>query len=295
VLVREFATPDEEMKKVVLKVVRQCVSVDGVPADYVRADILPPFFTHFWVRRNALDRRNYRAVVDTTVAVAEKVGAGDVVGRLVEDLKDDSEAYRRMALETIEKTLGALGAADVSPRLEEQLMDGLLYAFQEQGAVAGGGDDAAAAPADAAAAKGLLAGFGAVLGALGTRVKPYLPQIAGTIKWRLNNKAPGVRMAAADLVARVAPAVRLCGDDALLGHLGVVLFECLGEEFPDVLGSILGGLAAVVNVIGMHAMQPPIKDLLPRLTPILRNRHDKVQQNAIDLVGRVADRGSEFV
>ena len=39
-------------------------------------------------------------------------------------------------------------------------------------------------------------------------------------------------------------------------------------------------------------MTPPIKDLLPRLTPILKNRHEKVQENCIDLVGRIADRGN---
>ncbi len=37
-------------------------------------------------------------------------------------------------------------------------------------------------------------------------------------------------------------------------------------------------------------MTPPIKDLLPRLTPILKNRQEKVQENCIDLVGRIADR-----
>jgi len=45
----------------------------------------------------------------------------------------------------------------------------------------------------------------------------------------------------------------------------------------------------------MTSMTPPIKDLLPRLTPILKNRHEKVQENCIDLVGRIADRGAEFV
>jgi len=30
--------------------------------------------------------------------------------------------------------------------------------------------------------------------------------------------------------------------EKLLGHLGVVLYEYLGEEYPEVLGSILGGL-----------------------------------------------------
>jgi splicing factor 3B subunit 1 len=51
-------------------------------------------------------------------------------------------------------------------------------------------------------------------------------------------------------------------------------------------------LKAIVNVIGMTKMTPPIKDLLPRLTPILKNRHEKVQENCIDLVGRIADRGT---
>ena len=57
----------------------------------------------------------------------------------------------------------------------------------------------------------------------------------------------------------------------------LVRYEYLGEEYPEVLGSILGGLKGIVNVIGMQKMTPPNKDLLPRLTPILRNRHEKVR------------------
>lgn len=34
---------------------------------------------------------------------------------------------------------------------------------------------------------------------------------------------------------------------------------------------------------------------MPRLTPILRNRHEKVQEASINLIGRIADRGAEFV
>jgi splicing factor 3B subunit 1 len=81
----------------------------------------------------------------------------------------------------------------------------------------------------------------------------------------------------------------------LLNHLRKVLYEFLGEEYPDVLSSILAALKAVVNVVGMEEMQPPIKDLLPSLTPIMKNRHEKVQESCIDLAGRIADRGSEYV
>ncbi|MEQ2170013.1 Splicing factor 3B subunit 1, partial [Goodea atripinnis] len=249
ILIREFQSPDEEMKKIVLKVVKQCCGTDGVEANYIKTEILPPFFKHFWQHRMALDRRNYR----------------------------QAEQYRKMVMETIEKIMGNLGAADIDHKLEEQLIDGILYAFQEQTT-----EDSV-----------MLNGFGTVVNALGKRVKPYLPQICGTVLWRLNNKSAKVRQQAADLISRTA--------EKLMGHLGVVLYEYLGEEYPEVLGSILGALKAIVNVIGMlmncrmHKMTPPIKDLLPRLTPILKNRHEKVQENCIDLVGRIADRGAEYV
>lgn len=50
----------------------------------------------------------------------------------MEDLKDESEPYRRMVMETVDKVIQDLGTADISARLEELLIDGILYAFQEQ-------------------------------------------------------------------------------------------------------------------------------------------------------------------
>lgn len=80
----------------------------------------------------ALDKRNYRQLVDTTVEIANKVGASEIINRIVDDLKDENETYRKMVVETIEKIMANLGAADIDSRLEEQLIDGILYAFQEQ-------------------------------------------------------------------------------------------------------------------------------------------------------------------
>lgn len=279
ILLREFSSPDEEMKKVVLKVVSQCAGTDGVTAGYLKEHVLDEFFKSFWVRRMAMDKRNYRQVVDTTVDLGQKVGVGEIVERIVNNLKDESEAYRKMTVETVEKVIASLGAADISARLEERLIDGILHSFQEQSV-----EDIV-----------MLNGFGTVVNALGTRCKPYLPQIVSTILWRLNNKSATVRQQAADLISRIAMVMKQCGEDALMGKLGIVLYEYLGEEYPEVLGSILGALRSIVTVVGISSMQPPIKDLLPRLTPILRNRHEKVQENTIDLVGRIADRGPESV
>ena len=58
----------------------------------------------------------------------------------------------------------------------------------------------------------MLNGFGVVVNALGLRVKAYLPQICGTILWRLNNKAAKVRQQAADLISRIASVMHTCGE-----------------------------------------------------------------------------------
>lgn len=280
VVIREFQSPDEEMKKIVLKVVKQCVATEGVEKAYVSEQIVPEFFRFFWIRRMALERRNYKQVVETTQEIAKKIGCSEVVRRIVDDLKDESEPYRKMVIETIELIIQDQGVNDINTQLEERLVDGVLYAFQEQSS-----DDT----------NSVLSALGTIVNAFGIRMKSYLPQLCGTIKWRLNNKSAKVRMQSADLIARIAPVLKVCKEDQLMGHLGVVLYEYLGEEYPEVLGSILGALKAIVNVIGMSRMTPPIKELLPRLTPILKNRHEKVQENCIDLVGRIADRGAEQV
>ncbi|KAI6000116.1 armadillo-type protein [Pisolithus orientalis] len=59
ILIHKFQMSDEEMKKIVLKVIKQCAATNGVTAQYIKQDILPDFFKLFWVCRMALDRRNH--------------------------------------------------------------------------------------------------------------------------------------------------------------------------------------------------------------------------------------------
>ena len=250
ILIREFQKFDEEKKKIVLKVVKQCAATEGVTAAYIKHDILPDFFKSFWVRRMALDRRNYKQVVETTVELAQKAGASEIIGRIVNELKDEAEPYRKMVMETITKVIASLGASDVDDKLEVRLVDGIIYSFQEQTT-----EDQV-----------MLDGFGTVVNALGIRVKPYLTQIVSTILWRLNNKSAKVRQQAADLTTRLAVVIKQCGGDQLLSKLGLVLFEQLGEEYPDTLGSIIAAEGAIANVVGMTQMNSPVKDLREYLT-----------------------------
>lgn len=280
-LTRIFGSINEdEMKKVVLVVVKQCVSSEGVTAEFVRNEIVGPFFEHFWNRKMAGDKRNSKQLIETTVEIANKIGGSDIISKRVQDLKDDNEAFRKMAMETIEKIIVAQGVGDIDKELEDQMVEGMVYAFHQHT-----GDDNQV----------LLNSFGSIINCLGSRAKKHFPHICANIFLRLKNKSPRVRQQAADLISRIALVMKSCGEEKPLLNLGQILFENLGEEYPEVLGSILAAMKAIVSVVGMTKMTPPIKDLLPALTPILKNRHEKVQENCIDLVGRIADRGSDFV
>lgn len=70
----------------------------------------------------------------------------------------------------------------------------------------------------------MLNGFGTVVNALGKRVKPYLPQICGTVLWRLNNKSAKVRQQAADLISRTAVVMKTCQE---------VHYEDVHTQIPD--------------------------------------------------------------
>jgi splicing factor 3B subunit 1 len=198
------------MKKIVLKVVKQCAAAEGVTPAYIKHDILPEFFKAFWVRRMALDRRNYQQVVETTVELAQKAGMSEIVGKVINELKDEAEPYRKMVMETITKVMATLGASDIDERLEMRLVDGIIYSFQEQTT-----EDQV-----------MLDGFGMVVNALGKPfftiqhqpltaillgicVKPYLTQIVTTILWRLNNKCGKVHQQAAGLTTRLAVIIKM--------------------------------------------------------------------------------------
>ena len=102
-LKRKFADTEEDMRKIVLNVVKQCVSTDGVDAQYVREEIIPDFFRHFWTRKSPSLVRNYKQLIETTVEIANKVGGAEIMKKIVDDLKDENENYRKIVMETIDK------------------------------------------------------------------------------------------------------------------------------------------------------------------------------------------------
>ena len=295
VLAREFRTQDDEMRRVVLHVLQQSVSSEGVTREFVMENVVPEFFEAFWVRRMAMHQRDARQLTDTTRALARLIGTGEVLDRLVDDLKDELEPYRRMVMECISKVLNELGADGISERLEATLVDGVVFAFQEQGGPGQGTEEGGSGSWKFSPSEVILRGFATVMEVLGDRARPYVPQIKQVIVWRLDNKSATVRSQAAALVARLAEHLVACQEEDVVAHLGQILYECLGEEFPEALASVLRGLAAVVDFVSPEKLKPPVEELLPRATPILKNRHQAVQEAIVGLIGSVAQRGARKV
>ena len=83
------------------------------------------------IRRNALDKKNYKQLIETTAEIALKVGGAEIIKKLEPELRDENEAYRTIVMETVEKIIVNQGVSDINSKLEEKLMDGMLFAFQE--------------------------------------------------------------------------------------------------------------------------------------------------------------------
>ena len=104
----------------------------------------------------------------------------------------------------------------------------------------------------------------------GTRVPPR------TIVRHPPANAPALSLAApqaADLISRIAPVMKKCDEEKLLAHLGVVLYENLGEEYPGARACspwerstrVRGPAAPGRGVPGCAGLQPR---LLPPSVPL---------------------------
>ena len=78
----------EEME-IALEVVKQCDAME----DITRHSSRP--FKSFWARCMPLDRRNYHQVVETTMELAQKLGVLEIIRRIVNRLKDDTDRTGR--------------------------------------------------------------------------------------------------------------------------------------------------------------------------------------------------------
>ena len=46
------------------------------------------------MRRNAVDKKNTKQLVETTVEIANRVGGAEIMKKIVNELRDENEIYR---------------------------------------------------------------------------------------------------------------------------------------------------------------------------------------------------------
>ncbi|RCK62887.1 U2 snRNP component prp10 [Candida viswanathii] len=287
IIVREFESRDEDMRKTILNIIpRLPLSRKLIPT--YESKVIKPFLKAFWNRRTATDSsRISRLVVEATNHLAIRFDFLDMLDHIVYFTKDNNEELRRLAIDAINKLISSNEdeLIGMDSQLDRKLVDGVLYAFQNQ----------------SMQNKIYLTCFGTLASALNVRLKPHLNSILSTILYRMKNKLEYVRQQASDLITIMAPYIKQCSedDDELLTKLILILYESLGEVYPEVLGSIITALYACLDSIAkvtLYTMSnPSINQILPTLTPILKNRHEKVQEACINLVGLIARKNAETI
>lgn len=287
VMTREFSSPDDEMRKSLLRVMARLPLSRAIFPNY-RRQVISPFILSFWTRRVALDSVQLgRLVVEATGQLALRFNVPFVLEQLTPFAKDANENLRRMAADAIHKIVAAnpKSVIEFETKFDAVLVDAVLYALQEQ-----------TEPHPV-----YLLAISTVCKALGLRLEPHVSVILSTVLYRLKNNEPSVRQQSADLVSGVALVLSECahGDTSVMRKLILFLYELLGEAYPEVLGSIVGALYACIDTLDRNELlmldNPSVNMLLPTLTPILKNRHEKVQEQCIRLVGLIAKRNAETI
>jgi splicing factor 3B subunit 1 len=275
-LVRGFSSVDEELRRVVLRVVQQLAQHKGVTREFLEQSVSAQFFAAFWSVRLAIDRRTARQLIETTVDLAKRIGAAAVLFYLVDRLKDrESDHFQKITLEAIQRVVEKVGTIDVSADLLNRLVESVFDCLHMD---------------DTGMAHAALHGVVAVAKSLEGRMAPYAPQLVGLVTTRINHSVPTVRRQAAELIGRAATAITASGQEHLLQGVTAVLVERLNNEIDaDALAANVKALRLVFEALSSPAnMRPSLTETLQQLVPIVKNPNEDVQENVIELIGSMA-------
>ena len=276
VLIRQFATPDPEVRRVVLKVVQQVVNSHGVPPEFIRTALLKSYFEGFWIRHASVDRKEYRQLIDTTTDIAKKVGCSDVIDYLLPEMNDADPSFQKMVLDCVQKLMEAVGTIDLTQEQVQRLVSATLEAF-------GNGTSDAVVVVNT---------LDAVCNGLGQRLQSHVTDIVGRIQFRFKQKESAVRQQAADVTARIAKTIFSCQGFTYLMTLSNMFVSSLStEKEAPTLAAILKAIRAIIEVVDWTALKCLSVPSLPKeLQPIILNPDTLVQENCVQLVGVIAKR-----
>jgi splicing factor 3B subunit 1 len=277
---RHFTTPEEELRRIIVKVVQQCVKSDGVSAQLVKETILQSFFTNLWVRRMAVDKKNYLPLTYTTVAMAKKLGGSVVLDHLIPDMKDTNEAFQRMVLLTVRDIIQTNGTDHLFDKTIQLLVDGAIQAIQSD---------------EEGRTKAIVDSVTTIFKSLGPRLKPYLPQIIPLLKARLENRVKDeIRKQSALIFTNFAPVLSEFVTPAVLIDLGgFVLSKIDTEENALTLAALLKTLRVFMELVPIGQFQPSLDDIAQKMTVTLRNPDHLVQERCVQVIELIATQVAE--
>lgn len=274
ILVNQFHTPEDEYRRTLLAVVRRCVTADGITGDFIREFVLEPFFDGFWkVQRVAVDRKSSGLLVAATVDIAKKTGGVEVLIPLSKDMNNDNELFQHLVMYAVRRVIHTVGMEDVSSALSRSIIEKAISAVQQD---------------ELGTNKVSLDALIAICNALGTRLKPFLKDIFGVIHSRRENREAEVRTQAAEFTARIARTVAKADGAIFLQDLSASLYTRMEDDSPLVLSAILHATRVLLDILGSAKYRPSVRELLRKLTFVIKNPNSMVQQNAIMLIEVIA-------
>jgi len=268
-LVNLFSTPEAELQTL-LNVIRKCVECEGVLPEFVRRVIVAPFLSGFWgVRRIAADRKSYRALVETTTVLAQKVGGVEILTSLAPLMLDDNVEFQNMAVEAMDRVVSSVGTLSLTEDLVRKLVDGALTAWRYE---------------TAGSNHVVLDGVCSLVNKLGddSRLKPYLQKVFELLKEKLGHVTPEVRKQSAEAIARIAR--KAAAPAHLLDFSRQLFMEIKRSDQPAIaLSSMLKAMHAIIKELSL-AKFAQRKDMLQEFRRIIKVKDGLVQLHCVKLL-----------
>ena len=281
VILRVFNNGTNEAKLTCLVVFEQALKKGIIDTKGIE-DIIPSFFASFWNLKSTLDTRIQRHLAPITVEIAKRSTMINVVNYLFNDFKQQPADYRRLVIETFDHLIDECGTENLLESKIYQIVDDLVFAFED-------------IKEDSRREMLYTKCLSSFVQKLGTRVLPMLDQIKDLIYDRISHPNSHMRKLSAELLAIFAESFVKCNKTEVLLHFYGVLQEFLGEEYPEVLAAILDATNAMICVLDAKQLKPPPDDIVSRLVPILKNRHDKVAYSCVMLIKNLSIKSSDLV
>lgn len=280
---------NDDFKITVLLVIQNLYKLeDNMNEDFffngdMKIFLIQIFFENFWTRQTALSSTKLINTVQyTTNVMSERVKIELLFDHYIECLKDNLEALRDMVAWGIVKMLNFQKDEFliIKEETERRVIDALLVSFQDQST----DNQCYVRCFDMLALK------------LGSNFKPYLLPIISTCLQLMSHKNSSMRKNAANLASRLVKTCKANNEQGLIYKLGVVFYENLGEPVGEVLQYVIKCIHEVLmSVDDIKKLEPPVTQLLPALTPILRNPFYGVSYNLLNIITLISETCSDMI